>query len=45
MPLEPPNECGFAPRCKKFVAGRCDARVPDLIETEPNHLVRCVLYE
>jgi peptide/nickel transport system ATP-binding protein len=45
VPLEPPNECGFAPRCPRFVAGRCDARVPDLIETERNHLVRCVLYE
>ena len=45
VPLEPPDECGFAPRCTKFIAGRCDAGVPDLIETEPNHQVRCVLYE
>ena len=45
VPLDPPAICGFAPRCDRFIPGRCDARVPALIETEPGHLVRCVLYE
>ena len=45
IPLEPPAECGFASRCPQFIAGRCDAKVPDMIETSPGHSVRCVLYE
>ena len=45
VPLDPPDECPFAARCSKFIAGRCDQGVPALIETEPNHLVRCVLEE
>ena len=44
-PLDPPAECGFASRCPKFIAGRCDAKVPDMQETSPGHHVRCVLYE
>ena len=44
-PLDPPAECGFAGRCPKFIAGRCDAKVPDMQETSPGHHVRCVLYE
>jgi hypothetical protein len=44
VPLDPPAECGFARRCAHFIAGRCDRRVPDLIEVEPGHQVRCVLY-
>ena len=45
VPLNPPAECGFASRCPKFIPGRCDAKVPDMIETSPGHHVRCVLYE
>jgi oligopeptide/dipeptide ABC transporter ATP-binding protein len=45
VPLDPPDECSFANRCPKFIAGRCDRGVPELIETEPGHQVRCVLYE
>jgi oligopeptide/dipeptide ABC transporter ATP-binding protein len=45
IPLDPPDECPFAPRCSKFVAGRCDQGVPKPIETEAGHLVRCVLYD
>jgi peptide/nickel transport system ATP-binding protein len=45
VPLDPPEECGFASRCSKFMAGRCDERVPDLIETDADHYVRCVLYQ
>jgi len=45
VPINPPETCPFAPRCSQFIKDRCDARVPDLIETEPAHHVRCVLYE
>jgi len=45
VPLDPPPICGFASRCPKAIPGRCDAGVPQLIETEPGHQVRCVLYE
>ena len=45
VPLNPPEECGFSSRCPKFIPGRCDAKVPDMIETSPGHHVRCVLYE
>jgi peptide/nickel transport system ATP-binding protein len=45
VPLDPPPVCGFFSRCTKAIAGRCDAAVPPLTETEPGHLVRCVLYQ
>jgi peptide/nickel transport system ATP-binding protein len=45
VPLDPPQECGFAGRCAQYIAGRCDVRVPDLIAVSANHQVRCVLYE
>ncbi len=45
VPLNPRQECGFANRCPQFIAGRCDARVPDLIAVAPDHQVRCVLYD
>jgi peptide/nickel transport system ATP-binding protein len=45
VPLDPPEECPFAGRCRYFVAGRCDTGVPAMIETENAHTVRCVLYE
>jgi len=44
IPLNPPDECPFANRCDHFIAGRCDARMPDAVETEPGHRVSCVLY-
>ncbi len=45
VPLDPPAECGFASRCPRFIPGRCDAKVPDMIQTSPGHQVRCVLFE
>lgn len=45
VPLDPPDICPFADRCTQFIAGRCDERVPDFLETEPGHSVRCILYE
>ncbi len=45
VPLDPPDICPFAERCTQFVPGRCDEKVPDFLETEPGHSVRCILYE
>jgi oligopeptide/dipeptide ABC transporter ATP-binding protein len=45
VPLNPPAICPFSDRCHYFVAGRCDAEMPALLETEKGHTVRCVLYE
>lgn len=45
IPINPPRQCGFAERCTEFIAGRCDIDVPPLIEVEPGHFARCVLYE
>ncbi len=45
IPINPPRQCGFAERCTEFIAGRCDADVPPLIEVEPGHFARCILYE
>ena len=45
VPLDPPSICPFSDRCQYFVPGLCDAGVPELLETEPGHTVRCVLYE
>jgi peptide/nickel transport system ATP-binding protein len=44
VPINLPDECPFASRCPHFIPGRCDDGVPALIETEPDHQVRCVLY-
>lgn len=40
-----PPGCPFHPRCDAFMPGRCDAVLPTLLEVEPNHDVRCLLYE
>ncbi len=45
VPLDPPDVCPFSERCSQFIPGRCDEKVPDFLETEPGHTVRCILYE
>lgn len=45
VPLDPPPVCPFSARCEYFIAGHCDTGVPPLLETEPGHQVRCILYE
>ncbi len=44
-PYNLPKGCPFHPRCAKRIAGVCDTEVPDVIEVEPGHKVRCVLYK
>lgn len=43
-PLEPPPGCHFHPRCPRAFEP-CKQKIPELKEKEPNHLVRCFLYE
>ena len=45
IPLDPPARCGFYDRCPQAMAGHCDVHVPELVELEPGHWVRCFLFE
>ena len=45
IPLNLRDQCGFVERCTEAIKGRCDVAVPELIELEENHWVRCFLYE
>ncbi len=45
VPLDPPDACPFANRCDEFIAGHCDARMPEAVAVAPGHSVNCVLYE
>jgi peptide/nickel transport system ATP-binding protein len=44
-PYSMPVGCPFHPRCRQAIPGLCDQREPPLLQTEPSHQVRCVLYE
>lgn len=44
VPMNPPPQCGFAGRCDDFIAGKCDAAVPSLVELDRDHFVRCYLH-
>ena len=44
QPINLPDTCRFFARCSKAVPGLCDRGVPGLIDPEPGHQVRCVLY-
>jgi len=41
-PVKPPNGCRFHPRCNQH-RDRCRAEMPNLVEVEENHFVRCHL--
>jgi len=43
-PYNRPKGCPFNPRCLKRVPGVCNQVLPDKVELEPGHDVRCVLY-
>lgn len=42
--IDPPVQCGFVTRCPAAIAGKCDRAVPELVEIEGGHFVRCFLY-
>lgn len=44
-PYAPRSGCRFFSRCGLRIAGVCDQALPPLLEVEPGHEVRCVLYE
>jgi peptide/nickel transport system ATP-binding protein len=43
-PYSLPKGCPFHPRCAKRIRGVCNVDVPEVIEVEPGHKVRCVLF-
>ena len=43
-PMEMPVGCAFHPRCPE-VMDICRREMPDLLESKPQHLVRCWLYQ
>ena len=43
VPLDPKPECGFFSRCMKAIPGVCDKKIPELVEIEDSHFVRCFL--
>ncbi len=43
-PVNPPEECRFAKRCKN-VCAKCKKAVPELKEVSPGHLVACCLMD
>ena len=45
VPLDLPPMCGFYERCPEAMKGQCDKWVPQLMEKNEGHWVRCFLYE
>jgi peptide/nickel transport system ATP-binding protein len=44
-PFNRPKGCPFYPRCTSFMAGRCDAAEPALLDAGAGRRVSCFLYE
>ncbi|HEY65067.1 MAG TPA: ABC transporter ATP-binding protein [Caldilineae bacterium] len=44
-PYAVPSGCPFWPRCDEFMPGLCDREEPAYITVEPDHEVRCHLYD
>ena len=44
-PFEVQTGCPFFSRCEWHIEGVCDEMKPPMIELEPGHDVRCILYE
>ena len=42
--INPPSACRFHPRCDYWMEGLCEYHLPDIIEIEPGHHVRCHIY-
>jgi len=45
VPLNLRPQCGFYDRCPEAIEGRCNTAVPELIEKEDGHWVRCFAKE
>ncbi len=43
-PFNKPRGCPFHPRCEKFIAGKCDTRIPALQPIGEKQWVSCFLY-
>lgn len=41
----PPSGCHYHERCPKKIAGLCDKEIPKDFEIEPDHFVKCWLYD
>lgn len=44
-PFNRPSGCSFHTRCDQVLIGKCDKLVPEYLELEPGHSVRCLLYQ
>jgi oligopeptide/dipeptide ABC transporter ATP-binding protein len=44
VPLDLPDECGFASRCLECDKGKCGSGIPPMVEVERGHFVRCFLH-
>ncbi len=45
IPLDPRPQCGFVDRCPEAIPNCCSAAIPELIELDKDHWVRCFLHE
>ncbi len=45
VPIGLPEACGFHERCERCIRGVCDRRAAPAVEVEPEHFVKCALYE
>ena len=45
IPLDPPRQCGFYPRCDEAIGGHCNMSIPALVEVQTDHWVRCYLHD
>ncbi len=43
--LRPPSGCRFHPRCQSMIKGLCESKEPPEFEPEPQHIVKCWLYQ
>jgi peptide/nickel transport system ATP-binding protein len=44
-PFQRPTGCPFHPRCSRMIQGVCNTHIPQLVQLNEIHSVRCVLYE
>lgn len=42
--VNPPPGCKFSDRCPSFMEGKCDVKLPELLEAKDGRLVACYLY-